>query len=280
MAIYRHRRTTGALTALVLLATGSGIVGQDANRADLLVSKAAAYVQAYEQRLSSVVCEERQTQLVVRANGTTSRRRELISDILIVKVGDSILSFRDVIAVEGKPVRDRQTRLRQLFLESTRAPLDQARRIASESARYNIGVPRLIDPLMLALGVLRQGSDSQFRFTSTDDGVSFEEWPAAGRERSRRRGGTDNMSLRGRFSIDPDGRVLRSTFLADHPEAELTVDVRYQEDPVLNLLLPVEMHERYRDVAQPNADHTDISSAYSACRQFRVTVDERFEVPK
>jgi hypothetical protein len=40
------------------------------------------------------------------------------------------------------------------------------------------------------------------------------------------------------------------------------------------------MHERYRDVARPKADQTDISSAYSACRQFRVTVDERFEVPK
>ena len=278
MATHLRRRATGILAIGLLLQAGSGLRAQDADSARTLVDQAAAYVQAYEQRLSSVVCEEHQTQLVVKPDGSTSRRRDLVSDILIVKAGADTLTFRDVLAVDGKPVRDRQTRLRQLFLERTRAPLEQARRIASESARYDIGVRRQIDPLMLALGVLRPGSESQFRFARTDDGVSFEEWPS--QNGSRRRGTARNMSLHGRFAIDPEGRVLSSSFSADHAEAALTVDVLYGEDPILNLLLPVRMHERYRDVARPTSDQTDISSSYAACRQFRVTVDERFEVPK
>jgi hypothetical protein len=76
-----------------------------------LVSRASRYVDEYERQLSAVVCEERQKQRVVKSDGTTGKMRELVSDLLMVRAGDFTQTFRDVIAVDAKPVRNRQERL-------------------------------------------------------------------------------------------------------------------------------------------------------------------------
>ena len=89
-----------------------------------------------------------------------ARHRDLRSDFLLVKSPETqaLVPFRDVIDVDGIPVRDREERLAKLFLDAT-APTRWRRRerIGEEGARYNLGNMRstLGNPV-LALGVLQQ----------------------------------------------------------------------------------------------------------------------------
>jgi hypothetical protein len=103
--MHTHVRTAfPAALALLTMYAGARAHAQD-DDVLALVSRASRYVEEYERQLSAVACEERQTQRVVKRDGTTGKKRELVSDLLIVKTGDLTQTFRDVIAVDGKPVR-------------------------------------------------------------------------------------------------------------------------------------------------------------------------------
>src|SRR4051794_15194683 len=85
---------------------------------DVVVSRASAYLARYEAALSALVAEEEYTQkLAVRSIGPAvvgaGQTRRLISDFMLVKLtsDEPWTPFRDVISVDGKPVRDRDARL-------------------------------------------------------------------------------------------------------------------------------------------------------------------------
>src|SRR6185369_10086956 len=69
-----------------------------------------------------------------------ARHRDLRSDFLLVKAPDTsaLVAFRDVLEVDGVPVRDRQQRLARLFLNASPDAMTQATRIGDEGARYNL----------------------------------------------------------------------------------------------------------------------------------------------
>ena len=85
--------------------------------------------------------------------------------------------FRDVIAVDGKPVRSRDERLKQLFLGPSRKALDQARAIRKESTRYDIDSRflELAGALTLPLVIVKPRASVRFRFEPTSEGVAFNE---------------------------------------------------------------------------------------------------------
>lgn len=243
-----------------------------------LVSRATRYVEEYERQLSAVVCEERQTQRVVKSDGTTRKTRELVSDLLLVRTGDFTQTFRDVIAVDGKPISNRQERLRQLFLGTPRGRLKQAQAIAKEGARYNIGFDRGLDTLMLPLVILHARRVTGFRFARTADGVTFDEFRSPALLRSSIRGVVSDMFLRGALTIEGDtGRLSGARLVAENPQFTVTVNVRYAEDAASGLLVPVELREDYRTPVEK--DRLEVSATYSNFRRFQVTVDERIEVP-
>src|SRR5262245_10862015 len=108
------------------------------------------YVANYMNEFSLIVCEELQVQTMVRPNGKVAKTRRLVSDLAFLKIGNSLLHqvFRDVIAVDGKAVRNRDDRLKKLFLEGSKTALEQSQAIAKESGRYNLGVNRIgVSPL-------------------------------------------------------------------------------------------------------------------------------------
>ena len=89
--------------------------------------------------------------------------RELTSDFLLVRTSPSgAQAFRDVIDVDGKPVRNREDRLRKLFLEQPKTAVEQARAIARESERHNIGMQRTGNSPLLPLRFLRPPSRPDF----------------------------------------------------------------------------------------------------------------------
>jgi hypothetical protein len=79
---------------------------------------------------------------------------------------------------------------------------------------------------------------------------------------------------RGRYWIEPaSGRVLMSELIAENEEVRGKIDVSYQSEPLVGLLVPIEMRGFY------DGRHTGATieerATYRNFRQFQVTVDEK-----
>jgi hypothetical protein len=182
------------------------------------------------------------------------------------------VEFRDVFEVDGRPVRARDERL--LHLADDPAGVSM-RQIVTESARYNIGdIERTINVPVLPLMFVLPENQWRFKFnvqkgtqplsTSKDIPsssprftVSTEVWVIEYREVERPTiirfvDGRRSIPVHGRFWIEPaSGRVLMSELIAEDRTVHATIDVSYQSEPVLDLLVPIEMRETYSRAGQP-----------------------------
>jgi len=270
---------------------------------DQLLARAGEYVTRFEVAFSNVVAEERyvqeatETRVVVAAPSprgfgggspvaTEVVRRELRSDFLLVKLPghDQWVPFRDVFAVDKRPVRDRDDRLTRLFLNPAPSAIDQAQKIMAESARYNIGnIERTINLPVFALEVLQPSVQSRFRFSDgkvdTTAGaemhtVDFQE--VGGPTMVRGLAGVE-LFIHGRLWIEArTGRVVKTEFIVDEPSVRATVTTSYRSDPVFAVDVPVEMREEY---VLPNGSRVRGVATYERFRRFEVQVDENIESP-
>lgn len=250
-----------------------------------LLTRVGAYATNFQQQMSSLVAEEQYVQDVTYRNLAPNRfagqtHRELRSDILLVRLesADRYIAFRDVFEVDHRPVRDRQDRLTKLFLHpdaSTDAQIDQ---ISRESARYNIGnVERNINTPTLALQILLPRYQGHFKFTRSrrrsPDAVAID-FEEVDRPTLIRTTANLDLPMRGRFSVDAEsGRVLSTELIAEDQAVRATIDVRYDWDAREQVMLPVEMRERY-DVRRDGAVITGVAT-YGRVRRFQVTSNER-----
>jgi len=265
-----------------------------------VLERAGEYVTNFQRQLSGVVAEETYVQDVREPlpSGTGPRapmrggptHRELKSDLLLVKPAkaDRWIQFRDVFEVDGKPIRDRSERLMKLFIEPTTATADQAEQIVTESARYNIGnVMRNINVPVFALLILDPRTRDHFKFSraggaapsigrdlAVPDGTWVVHYEETGRGTLITTAFGRDLPSRGRFWIDPStGRVLMSELTAEDTLVAGTVVVRYQQDVVTDLLVPVAMRERY--IERRNSARIEGAATYGKFRQFQVKVDEK-----
>jgi hypothetical protein len=239
--------------------------------ADVL-RRAAVYIAEFHVRLSSIVAEETYTQdwYSVGPKGKTFQRRELRSDLVLMKPASaaSWAEFRDVFEVDGRAIRSRDGRLERMLREPAGAGSMHVSTIVAESARFNIGdVDRNVNTPVFALRFLEAGNQPRFKFTRTAGAgpvptastaapadsvfrVSTEVWVVAYHEvrsgtliRTARR---KDQPARGRFWIEPDtGRVLVSELVVDDRSVRATIDVSFQSEPLLEMLVPIAMRERY-----------------------------------
>jgi hypothetical protein len=85
--------------------------------------------------------------------------------------------------------------------------------------------------------------------------------------------GEKDLPSKGRFWIDPaTGRVLMSELSVENRNLRATIDVSYQSEPLLGLLVPIEMRERYE--IRRDGSRVDGTATYGRFRQFQVKVDE------
>jgi hypothetical protein len=295
------RRT---LLLLAFLALAPRVAAAQEPDLHTVLQRAATYVDEISHRISGMVAEESYVQDVdVRAGGRIPgiTHRELESDFLLVLVpGQRYVEFRDVFKVDGRPVRDRQDRLTRLFLKPSSSSSAQAASIVEESARYNIGrVTRTVNTPMLPLQFLVADVQDRFEFKRSNEArpanvkaaelttghfsVSTEVWVIEYREKSR---GTiirtlqgKDLPARGRFWIEPaTGRVLMSELVCEDINLQATIDVSYQAAPLLGLLVPAEMRERY-DATEDGTTVTGVAT-YGQFRQFSVHTDEDIAMPK
>lgn len=270
---------------------------------DDVLGRASDYVLEYQKQLSGVVSEEAYLQVFERRPGTVAQRRELRSDVLLVRVADAgrYILFRDVFEVDGRMVRDRQERLTRLFLDPSQGSATQMTRIMEESARYNIGnIERTMNVPTLPLVFLEPSFQARFEFDRSEDRVpatlggrirspdgsdasathftaSTEVWVVSyseiGRNTLIRTSGGRDLPSRGRFWIEPDtGRVVMTEIEVGDAGVQGLVDVSYALEPTVGLVVPVAMRERYRN---PRSGVTiEGSATYSRLRRFQVTVNE------
>jgi hypothetical protein len=263
-----------------------------------VLARAAEYVVDFQRQLSGIVAEESYVQDVRYPLATGSHlairgitHRELKSDLLLVKpVGaDRWLQFRDVFDVDGKPVRDRNERLMQLFVAPSPSSAMQAERIVGESTRYNIGdLQRTVNLPLFALLILDPDNQPRCVFTRTEqrdpllraaaatlsDDLWVIEYQEVQKHTMIRTTNGRDLSARGRFWIDPGtGRVLASELIAEDLALKGTIDVDYQPEPAIGLLVPATMRERY-DIRH-DGSRVDGTASYSRFRRFQVKVDEK-----
>jgi hypothetical protein len=296
-----------AIAAASIIAATPRVAAQTPTLTTVL-DRAAAYVSEFHRKLSSIVAEERYVQDWASVSGdrrhevTPLAHRVLLSDLLLVKPGDARawMEFRDVFEVDGTPVHEHDQRLVKLFLEPSPSTDDQIRQILEESARYNVGdVQRNINTPIFPLLFLEAANHYRFKYTLATDRtpavaggaapaeaafrVSTEVWVINYAEKEShtmiRTDGEKDLPSKGRFWIDPDsGQVRMSELRAENREIRATIDVSYQSAPLLGLLVPTEMRERY--VAKRHGTVIDGHATYGRFRQFRVNVDEKILLKK
>ncbi|MGE5360060.1 MAG: VWA domain-containing protein [Bacteroidales bacterium] len=265
-----------------------------------VMSRTASYVEAYAREFSSVVAEETYEQQL-----RGGEKRKLRSDYLLVKPpnDDAWVPFRDVFEVDGAPIRDREERLKKLFLETPATAATEAVRISEESARYNLGpVFRTVNVPTLPLMLLTTTAQRRFEFRKvgleTVEAVPV--WRVDYREITRptvirtRDGG--DVPATGSVWIDPiSGRVLKTAMLSAFITTagggiRLESTVVYGHNAALGIWVPVRMNETYgvpRSAYTPrNWEETGgrdastvvvATATYANFRRFQVTTDVKIK---
>ncbi len=267
-----------------------GLAARQVTVEDVLF-RASQSLLEFEKVFSNVVAEEIYGQQVVNSSGEVRRTRQLVSDFLLVRPpgADNWFGFRDVFEVDGKLVRDRQKRLRRLFLDSPDDAMEHAIRIAEESSRYNIGgVQRNINLPTMALAVLHPLNQYRFFFEKTGEDVidGTPAWIVRFAEHSSPTlvgAGRGDIYTRGSVWLDPeDGRLLYSDLMIGDVNSNVRsrITVKYRLEGRLGVWVPSEMHEVYDRPQRRNAPRIEGEASYSNFRTFEVQVDEIIEVPK
>ncbi len=246
------------LTLLVgLAAIGAGAAQPHLSLKDVM-RRVGAYVDAYGDRASIVVCTEKYEQHS-DSSSVPAQTRTLVSDFALV-YADAIhgwLGFRDVIQVDDRDVRDREDRLAHVLIDAE-GRFDEARRLSDEGARYNIGsIQRNFNVPTTALFFFRSENHDRFKFAArrvVEDGT----WEIAFRETEKptliRTPDGDQVNTIGTIWIRPqDGVVVRTRLDVDalmrrrNPplRGKGSIDVRYHLVDALGMWLPDAMEETF-----------------------------------
>jgi hypothetical protein len=231
-----------------------------------------------------------QSTLNCRGQLVNPMRTDLKSDLLLVRPADAKrwAEFRDVFEVDGAPVRDRTERLTTLFLgEDPISSHRQLGRILDASSRFNIGdIQRNINTPLFALQFLEPSNQQRFKFERSSKRVpdtfsrqntptgafrtSTEVWVI---EYKETQAGTmihtsesRDFPVRGRVWIEPTtGRILMTELVARNRTLNATIDVSFQSEPLVGVLVPIEMREEYKD---RGGSHITGVATYGRFRQF------------
>jgi VWFA-related protein len=203
--------------------------------------RAASYVGTVVASLSNIVARE---EFVL-----TDPDRRVTSDFLLVRYPGSqqdLLTFRDVAAVNGAAVPDRQERLSDLFLKPMATIRDRVRQISIAAERH---VPPVLNPIYV-LAFLQGDFQSRFELTVSDADADFprEVKEVAFVETARptllRAGplGDQDVPASGKAWIEvATGRVLQTELQVRIGRSPTTVVTKFRLDDRLQIMVPEQM---------------------------------------
>jgi hypothetical protein len=265
----------------------SRIDAQTSPALDDVLERFRGYLVEYANNLPATIATEHYLQRV--GSGVRYQLRKLESEYGIITVpgAPEWLGFREVLSVDGKAVSDSASRLGQLFARPSPQALVQARRLALESARYNIGpVVRTINDPAFAMELLDPRNSERMKFSKTGEAkvgatavwiIRFEE--IARPTITKTRDGLDQPA-EGRVWVDPlTGHLLRAEIIMKAGLAAgnfiSTIGVLFEQNPNLGFPVPFKLTEQYQNgrnlvvVASGEATYTNYR---------RFTVDTRENV--
>jgi hypothetical protein len=247
-----------------------------------------AYLKNYARHLPATIATERYEQR--SGSGARRQRRMLESDFGLVQVpGDAEwLGFREVRTVNGQAVPDSARRLAELFANPSSLAVQQARRIAVESARFNIGpIFRTINDPTIVLELLDPRHAARMRFTKQGEEtvrgrrvwvLKFQEMESPTVIRTR---DLQNQPAHGRAWIEPGaGRILRveATIQPTLGVGNFygTIDVAFAYNEQLGYAVPVKMTERYMNMSLEVVSSGE--ATYGNYRRFSVQTEEELRL--
>ena len=229
---------------------------------DPILNRAGAYVQGYETRFLAIGAVERSDLKLStwstksgKAAWSVDAERRVAADYLLVKrpASPGWSAFRDTFEVDGKPVRNRDRRLRALLLEGQDAIFESGKRITEESARYDIGfVDRIANVPVASLLFLHPANIRRFVFARQTEQApqTTAPWQLAYLERGSptiMQGSRGDAPMEGVFLIEPaTGTVVKSIvrWTIDGTRSEVTVTYG-RSDQSADLWVPTETLEVY-----------------------------------
>jgi len=269
----------------------------------VLLSRAALYVDRFAKEMATVVLEEHYVQLIKRwtfppstpdeerlawhpnealtlRDATEFKRRQTKADLLLVQLPDRTwAAYRDTFEADGRVLQGREDRLRKLFVEGTQDSERQMRRINQSSANWNLGnFYREINLPTFGLLVLRADNQTRMAFrlgqtTRVGDAtcriVSFKETARPTLVRSVVR--AENVPITGSVCLDGEGTVWRTQVdLDERFTARGVIQTTYAPHPRVKVLVPSRMWEWYVAAA-----YIESLATYSNLRQFTVETIEQ-----
>jgi hypothetical protein len=248
------------------------------------IASVRAIAAQYHRDAISIVAHEEYVQNATYGT-RTGRQQVTTAELVMVRLPGTQgwVAFRDVLTVDKQPVRDREERLLKLLQSPEPSALTQARRIAQESARFNLGAfTRTINVPNMALEYLLPEHGARVRLEQqrhdTIDGrpvvvLRFEE--VAGPSLIRSTAGRDLLA-RGRVWAEPgSSAIVRTELLIADRVSRATCTVDFGVDPRLGIHVPLKMTERYIS----RAETVDAVAKYSDFRRFAVATSEKLTKP-
>ncbi|TAK18064.1 MAG: hypothetical protein EPO35_01770 [Acidobacteria bacterium] len=247
-----------------------------------LLERVSTYLVDFEKEYSRVIADERYRQTIkdkrvsTLSDRTPIQTREIRSDILAAPdLGNRWLSFRDVYSVDGRPVRDRDTRLQKLFEQVGANRFEEARRIADEGARFNLGtLSRNINlPSMPLTFITRENRGrSAFRAAGHDIVAGVPVAILDYRETARPtlvKSGPRDLAAQGSFWIEPTtGRVMKASAKFEARDFTCEMLVTFGLVEKLKLWVPLEM----KDTAANAKETIEGLAVYTNYRRFDTSV--------
>jgi hypothetical protein len=270
------RALHAAIVSVCLAEIAGSAAAQEPPTLATVLDRTGAYVAEFHRQLSGLAGEETYVQdwkTIWTSHGrhgaTEHGHRVTKGDLLLVKPpgADAWVGYRDVYEVDGTRIHDRDDSLEAAFHDGSLSTDARIKTIIDESAKYNIGdIQRNVNWPVFPLLFLERPNHFRFRFKLATDRrpgaataeaapsgafrVSTEVWVIEYQEKvSGTMIKTDNhkdLPSHGRFWIEPaSGRVLMSELVVKNRALMATLDVSYQSEPLLGMLVPVELHVLY-----------------------------------
>ena len=249
------------------------------------IASVRAFAEQYLRTAPSLVAHEEYVQNATHRAGAGGRHQVTTAELVMVRLQGSAswVSFRDVLTVDKRRIGDREERLLKLLQSPAPSALAQARQIAAESARYNLGaITRTINVPDMALEYLLPRHADRVRLELLRD-QTIDGRPAVVIRFSEARGPTlirdptgRDLFARGRVWAEPgSGAIVRTELLIDDRSSRGTSTVDFAIDPRLGIRVPVKMTERYTTTVET----IDAVATYTDFRRFAVATEEKLAKP-
>lgn len=247
-----------------------------------VVKAAAAYVAEYQRQLTSILADEIYTQEIVEQVPLAAdmpRTRRITSEVffMFAPATRDWMAIRDVVAVDGEPLRGRPDLRQALAALPAR---EVAAKFKEYNSRFNIGRTfRNFNEPTLSLLVLDEQHRRRFSFD---------------RKRVERDGGTTLVTLaftekesptlifdlnrgrvfsKGELIIEAEtGRVRRGVLSAKIGDLSLKLTTDYAADERLGMWVPASFREQYERGRRDDFERIRCEATYANYRRFETSV--------